>query len=201
VNPVTTLIGKIMAGMMIFFAFYTGAYTAMSIVTEAELGTLARMYTTPTPRSTILGGKFLAVGLTLVAQISVLIAASALAFRIRWGQPAAMLLAGTGLVVSAAGFGILVLSLIKTTKQAGAVLGGVLSVVGMVGGLFTIAVEVPPAFKTVALFTPHGWAMRAWELTMEGSPPGAVVGPLLVMLAMGAVFFALGVVLARRRFA
>lgn len=200
-NPMAAIIGKIMAGMLVFFAFYTGAYTAMSLVTEAEEGTLARLYTTPTPRGAILGGKFLAIGLTLIAQVGVLVAASALAFRIDWGQPASILLAALGLVVAAAGFGILLLSLIKTTKQGGAILGGVLSVTGMLGGLFTTGVEMPPAFQTITLLTPQGWAMRAWEAALAGGSPGAVTGPLLVLVASGGVFFAVGVALARRRFA
>jgi ABC-2 type transport system permease protein len=91
--------------------------------------------------------------------------------------------------------------MIKSTKQAGAVLGGVLTVLGMLGGLMTIGVGLPPALETITLFTPQGWAMRAWQSALDGSPPSAALVPLLVMLAMGCVFFALGVGLARRRFA
>jgi hypothetical protein len=72
---------------------------------------------------------------------------------------------------------------------------------GMLGGLMTIGVGLPPALETVTLFTPQGWAMRAWQTALDGSPPSAAVGTLLVLVAMGAVFFALGVRLARRRFA
>jgi hypothetical protein len=65
----------------------------------------------------------------------------------------------------------------------------------------TIAVELPPAFKTVTLFTPQGWAMRAWEMVLEGKPLLTLVGPVAVLLGLGLAFLAGGVTLARRRFA
>src|SRR5512146_567232 len=99
-----------MAGMMIFFVFFTGANTAQSILKEQEEGTLARMFTTPTPIPMILGGKFAAVFLTLVVQATVLTTASALAFQINWGNLLALGLVLFGLVVSATGFGILLIS-------------------------------------------------------------------------------------------
>ena len=53
-------------------------------------GTLPRLFTTPTTQSTILGGKFLAVGLTVVVQMTVLIILGRLIFGIHWGDmPAA----------------------------------------------------------------------------------------------------------------
>lgn len=64
-NPVLRIIGPIMGGMMIFYAFYTGTSTAESILKEEEERTLPRLFTTPTPQATILTGKFLAVLLTV----------------------------------------------------------------------------------------------------------------------------------------
>ncbi len=47
----------IMAGQMIFFAFFTGGYSMLSILQEQEEGTLARMFTTPTSRTVDPGRK------------------------------------------------------------------------------------------------------------------------------------------------
>ncbi len=49
-TPMKKIISVIMAGQMIFFAFYTGAYSMTSILKEEEEGTLARLFTTPTDR-------------------------------------------------------------------------------------------------------------------------------------------------------
>jgi ABC-2 type transport system permease protein len=86
------IIGHIMIAMTIFFAFFMGANAAESIIREDEEGTLERLFTTPTSRTTVLGGKFVAVLLTLVIQIVVLLVASSLIFGIRWGQPLSVLL-------------------------------------------------------------------------------------------------------------
>ncbi len=75
-----------MGGMMIFYAFYTGASTGESILLEEERRTLQRLFMTPTSQASILAGKFLAVFLTVLIQIGVLLTASGLIFGIRWGQ-------------------------------------------------------------------------------------------------------------------
>ena len=43
----------IMAGMLVFYAFFTGVASAGSILQEEESGTLPRLFTTPTPQSTV----------------------------------------------------------------------------------------------------------------------------------------------------
>ena len=196
------MMGPIMAGMLIFFAFFTGASTAESIIREDEEGTLARLFTTPTPRAVILGGKFTVVFITLVVQVLVLLLASALIFGIRWGEPLAVVLVTLGLVVTAAGFGVLLMSFLKSTRQTGPVMGGVLTITGMAGGLFTTGFQnLPAAYDTITLFTPHGWALRGWKVALAGGGVGDVLLPVAVTLGMGIVFFAVGAVLFRRRFA
>jgi ABC-type Na+ efflux pump permease subunit len=69
---------------MIFFTFFTGAAGAASLLYEQEEGTLAWLFTTPTPRAAILGGKFFAVLLILAVQVSVLLFAGRLLFGIRF---------------------------------------------------------------------------------------------------------------------
>lgn len=195
------VLALVMVGQMIFFAFYTGASTAQSLVKEQEEGTLARLFSTPTSRSEVLAGKFLAVFLTVIVQACVIIAASALIFGIRWAAPLPMFLAVLGLVVVSAGFGILLISFVKTTRQAGSVIGGGLTLTGMMGGLFTVGVAMPKSFQTLSLFFPQGWAMRMWKLTLSGAALSELVLPLVVLLAMGAIFFFGGVLVFRKRFA
>jgi ABC-2 type transport system permease protein len=79
--------GLTMTGQMIFFAFFTGAYSMMSILREDEEGTLSRLFTTPTDRTQILAGKFVAVFITVILQGLVLMAAGHFAFGVEWGNP------------------------------------------------------------------------------------------------------------------
>ena len=195
-------IGAIMVAMTIFFTFFMAANSAESIIREDEEGTLARLFTTPTSQAAILAGKFTAVVLTLVVQVVVLLVASSLIFGISWGQPETVVLVTLGLIVVAAGFGVLLMSFIQNTRQTGPVMGGVLTVMGMLGGLFTNGVpDIPQVFDTVRLVVPQGWAMEAWELTLQGAGVGEVLVPVAVMFGLGALFFGAGVLLFRRRFA
>lgn len=196
------MIEPIMASMMIFFVFFIGANAAESIVREDQEGTLARLFTTPTARASILGGKVIAVIATLVIQIGVLLLVSSLLFGIQWGSLLPVVLLTVGLVVCAAGFGVLLMSFVRTTRQAGPVMGGVLTIGGMLGGLFTSGIpNLPSAFEDMTLVTPQGWALRGWKLVMAGGGVGDVLLPTLVTFGAGLLCFGVAVLVLRKRFA
>jgi ABC-2 type transport system permease protein len=201
-QPLQNLLGLLMAGQMIFFAFYTGAYSMLSVLREEEEGTLARLFTTPTPRGVILSGKFVAVFLTVFLQGLFLMLFARLAFGIDWGQPLSVGLALVGQVTAAAGLGVLLIAFMKNTRQAGPVLGGALTTLGMLGGLFTAAVpNMPAGFQFLSNFTPHGWVLQGWKQALAGQAPTDLLLPFVVTMAIGLTMFAAGAVLFRRRFA
>ena len=198
----SAMIGPIMASMLIFFVFFMGANGAGSIVREHEEGTLARLFVTPASRLTILAGKFVGVFVTLLIQTAVLLMASALLFHISWGRPLSVGLVTLALILVATGFGVMLMSFVKNSRQTGPVLGGVMTLTGMLGGLFTNGIpNIPPALEKASLSMPQGWALQAWKLSLAGSPAGEILFPALVLVAMGMVFFAIGLVLFRKRFA
>ena len=200
-NPMQQMLGLMMAGQMVFFAFFTGAYSMMSILEENEEGTLARMFTLPIDRTAILAGKFLAVFLMVIVQGIVLIIAAHFIFKIQWGDPWMVVLALLGQVVAAAGLGVLLISFVKTSRQAGPVLGGALTAMGMLGGLFTANIAMPDAFNRLAAFTPQGWVVHGWKIVLNGLPINEMLLPLTVMLVVGLIMFVLGAFRFHRRFA
>lgn len=201
-NSPQKLMGLVMAGQMIFFAFFTGAYAMMSILREDEEGTLARLFTSPTSRTAILTGKFLAVVVTVALQGLVLIAAGRFAFGIAWGQPAGVALALVGQVIAATGLGVLLIAFVKNSQQAGPVLGGALTLLGMLGGVMTSAVSnMPAAFTALANFTPQGWVLKTWRLVMDDQPVSHLLVPFVVMVALGTLLFAMGAMMFKRRYA
>lgn len=199
-NPVQKALGLMMAGQMVFFSFFSGAYAMMSILREDEEGTLARLFTTPVPRSSILGGKFVSVFLIVLVQGAVLIVAAHYAFELNWGDPLPVLLALTGQVIAAAGLGVFLISIVKTTQQAGPILGGGLTVLGILGGLFTVGLDMPEAFTKLSVFTPQGWVIGTWKAALSGQPFSEVVIPFIVITVMGTVMFAVGAMRFRQRF-
>jgi ABC-type Na+ efflux pump permease subunit len=204
-NGALAMVGGIMTGMMIFYAFYTGAASAMSILQEDEEGTLPRLFTTPTPMSAILGGKLVAVFALVVVQVLILMAFSSLIFKTSWGALGPLSLALVGLVALASSFGIFAMSLLKDTRQAGVVIGGAMTVLGMVGISSVFTANVPGTAGGLAeilpLFVPQGWAMRTWQLAMGGGSTGDVLLPFAVMIVLAVGFFSIGVLRFRKRFA
>lgn len=202
-NMLVTIIGPIMGGMMVFYAFFTGTSTAQSILQEEEERTLPRLFTTPTSQATILTGKLLSVFLTVCVQVIVLLIASRLIFGIQWGTLAKVAFTALGIICSAASFGIFVNSFLKNTKQAGVLFGGVLSVTGMLGMVSIFAMNAPGAAKLsnlVSLLVPQGWAIRGLMQSMKSEPIGAVLLTLIVMLVWSAAFFTIGVLRFNRRY-
>ncbi len=197
------IVGPIMAAMMIFYAFFTGASTAQSILKEEEERTLPRMFTTPTPRAVILSGKFLSVFLTVLVQVSVLIVVSHLIFRIQWGQPVPVSMAAIGIVFCAASFGICFNSFLKNTRQAGVAFGAVLTVTGMLGMLSIIASGSPTASQigTISLLVPQGWAVKGLVGAMNGAQLIEVLSTVLALIVWSGIFFAVGVWRFNRRYA
>lgn len=195
-NPLLRIISPIMGGMMVFYAFFTGASIAQSILREEEERTLPRLFTTPTPQALILSGKFLAVFLTVLAQVTTLIVAARLIFGIAWGEPGVIAIAAAGIVFIASSFGICLNSFLKNTQQAGTVFGGVLTITGMLGMVSIFAGNAPAAAQlseTVALLVPQGWAIRGVLQTMNGARFEEVLMTTLVMLGLSAAFFVVGV--------
>ncbi len=200
-NPVQKMLGFMMAGQMIFFAFFTGGYSMMSILQENEEGTLARMFTLPFSRTTVLSGKLLAVILMVIIQGIVLLTAAHFIFGIEWGDPILVALALLGQVLAASGLGVFLISFIKTSRQAGPVMGGGLTALGMLGGLFTANIPMPEAFNKLAIFTPQGWVIRGWKVVLNGQPFSELFTPLVVMLLMGVILFVIGALRFKKRFA
>lgn len=188
---------------MVFYAFYTGASTAQSILKEEAEHTLPRLFTTPTSQATILTGKLLSVFLMVFTQVTVLLIAAHLIFRIQWGGLLSVALVAAGIIFSASSFGIFVNSFLKNTKQAGVLFGGVLTVTGMVGMIRIFAMSAPGGaglVELVSLLVPQGWAIRGLLQSMNGEPLSAVFITALVLLVWSTAFFVGGVLRFNRRY-
>ena len=196
------IIGPIMGGMMIFYAFYTATASAETLLQEDEIGTLPRLFTTPTSQATILGGKLLAVLLTVTIQVIVLLSLGALIFRIHWGSLTSIVLFSVGTVLIASAFGVFVNSLMKSTKQGGIIFGGVLTFSGMIGMMPIFLFNNPSAaIGSISLLVPQGWAVRGLFQSMQGAVTGDLFLTLLVMLAWAVVLFGIGVWRFQKRYA
>lgn len=202
-NPVLAIVTPIMGGMMIFYVYYTGMSVAQSIVREDEGRTLQRLFTTPTRRGVILGGKFLAVFLTCTVQVTTLLLVAQPLFGIDWGPPAAVILASAGVVASASCFGIFANSFIKSTKQGAVLFGGLMAIPGLIGLIPIFMMDSPYAEamgETVSLLVPQGWATRGFLLAIHGHPLVEQLPNSLALLAWSVTLFGVGLWRFRKRF-
>lgn len=203
-SAAANIVSLIMAGMSVFYLFFTGASTAQSLLTEETKGTLPRLFTTPTTKSTILGGKFISGVLTITVQIIVLLGFGYLVFQIEWGRLVTLIPVIIGMVFVSATFGIFLISWVKTERQAGVMIGGFVTVMGMVGmmPIFVASMPNPPQFVyTASKLVPGGWAIDALQIAMKGGSPNDVMINTFVMLVWSVVFFVIGVLRFRKRFA
>jgi ABC-2 type transport system permease protein len=120
---------------------------------------------------------------------------------VRWGSPVSVLLAVLSTAFAATGFGLLALSGVRSMRQSGPVIGGVISATGMIGGLMTTAVPMPDLFSRINLLVPQGWALRTWKLTLQGASSTDVLVSALVLALLGAACFAASSIIFRKRFA
>ena len=186
-NPesfVTEIVGLILGGMMIFFAFLTASGGMQSILIEEESGTLPRLFTTPSSHREILGGKGVAVIITVTIQVAVLMFIGRLVFNIDWGSLPTTFLAALGLIIVSVSTGIFILSWLTNTRQTGIVFGGVLTLTGMIGliGVFAAGVPNQPEFiGLISLLVPQGWAMRGLTISLEG---GSVIDILPIFAGL-----------------
>jgi hypothetical protein len=71
----------------------------------------------------------------------------------------------------------------------------------MLGGLFTVGMQMPEAFTRISNFIPQGWVLHAWKLSLNGAPSTEVFTTFFILVAMGAAMFAIGALRFGRRFA
>jgi ABC-2 type transport system permease protein len=200
-SPLQTILRSIMAGMMIFYAFFTGTSAAQTILQEQENGTLARLFTSPTSITAILNGKFLAGFVMIIVQVSTLLLFANLVFGINWGPILPLMFSAISLVALANSFGIFLMSLVKGTKQAGIIYGAVLTFTGMLGisSVFVIGTPIEKTFNYLPLIVPQGWAMNAFKASWKGDLNQVLIlASGMIILAM--IFFSIGNARFTKRF-
>jgi linearmycin/streptolysin S transport system permease protein len=175
------------AGMAVFFLFFTVQFGISSILDERRDGTLARMLTAPIRRATVLMGKLLTSLVLGTVSMAVLALATHFLLSAHWGNAigVAMLIAAG--VLAATAVMTLVATLARTPDQAQAWQSMVALVLGMLGGTFFPVAQAGGLLASLSLATPQAWFIRGIENLTGGAGPGAVVGPVLAILAFAAI--------------
>ncbi len=186
-------------GMALMFLMFTASNGGRTLLVERAQGTLPRLLVSPTSTFQVLGGKVLGIYLTGVAQMLILILASAVLFQLIWGDPLGILVLVLAAVVGAVGWGMLITALAKTPGQVGAVGSAITLTFGILGGSFISMDNMPGWFRVISKLTPNAWGLDGFVTLSMGGRLADVLGPVLALLIMGAALFTIAALILNRR--
>ncbi len=178
---------------VILFMFLTSMTAATQLILTRQLGVSRRMVASPVRMATILLGETLGRFGVAMVQGLFIIALSALAFGVGWGDPLAAALLVVAFALVATGAAMLVGVFSDNPDQASAlgVMAGML--LGALGGAMVPLEVFPEPAHTIAFLTPHAWAIQGLrEVALRGGTITDVLVELAVLAAYAAVLLAIG---------
>jgi ABC-2 type transport system permease protein len=185
-------------GMALMFLMYTVSYGGRSILAERAQGTLPRLMIAPTQTTQVLGGKVLGIFFMGVAQVGILILASAIFFQVKWGDPLGIAILILAAVFGAAGWGMLITAVSRTPAQVGSIGSAVMLIFGILGGSFINLEQLPPLIQSVSKITPNAWGLDGFTTLALGGTLSNLMEPITALLLMGTVLFGIAVILINR---
>lgn len=181
------------AGMGVMFILFGSMFGAFSLLDERRNLTLARLFTTPTGRTSILGGKLGGIFLIGILQFATLVLATRIIFKVEWGALAGVILLMMGTVMAATGMAIFIAAVAKTNKSAAAMSQMMIQGMAALGGSMIPITVFPAWMQTVSKFTINYWAIFGFTQLMSGKGLAVITTPVLVLLVVAVTFMALGV--------
>ncbi len=178
-------------GMSVMFILFGSMFGAFSLIRERDDWTLARIMMTPATRVDIVGGKMFGVFFVGLAQFGVLYVFTSV-IGVRWGDPFAVFLLAVATVAAATGLSILIASVGRTVRSVSGISQLFIQAMAALGGSFFPVSQFPAWLQPLHYFTVNGWAIDGILETMRGGSALAVLPNVGALLAMGAVFFAIG---------
>lgn len=185
---------------LLLFTFINSMAVAAALVESRRLGMLQRALTAPVTRRSVLMGEALSRFVVALAQATLIMVVSSVAFGVRWGDPVgvAVVVVLFSLVATAAA--ILVGTLLRSPDQAAAIGPSLGTVLGMLGGCLWPREAAGETLNAVGHLFPHAWGMDALlALSRPGAGIGAVLIEVAVLAGMAALLMGAALVLFDRR--
>jgi ABC-2 type transport system permease protein len=186
------------AGQLITWVFIPLIGLSELFAIERQQGTLRRILTTPTRRSTYLFGTICGQVILALVQMALLIAFGVLVMNLNWIRDGNGL-AGLGLVLlcaslAAAALGTMLGTFVKSASQANGLSIMLGMVMALLGGCWYPLELFPKVVQTVVKVLPTSWAMQGLlDIVLRGRGILAVLPESGVLLGFAAVFFTIGI--------
>ncbi|MFZ5921797.1 MAG: ABC transporter permease [Chloroflexota bacterium] len=183
------------AGQLITWVFIPLFGISALFAYERNEGTLRRLLTTPTRRSTYLLGVIGGQVTVALAQMLILVGFGILVMKLNWGRdPAALAVILVAAALAAGAIGTTMGTFIKTEGQASglSIMAGM--VMALMGGCWYPLELFPQAVQSAVRVLPTTWAMQGMlDLVLRGGGLAEVLPEAGVLLGFAAVFFTVGV--------
>jgi ABC-2 type transport system permease protein len=190
-NPLT----HYSVGFSMFFVMYTIIFGIGEILDEKKNGTWQRLLTLPISRVEILAGNLLGTFSVGFLQIFILILLGIYVFGVNWGANllATLLIVGT-FVLAITCLGLFLSSMVRTSAQLQTLTPVITVCTAMLGGTFwPLDIVQSKLLLFLAKLTPQYWAITSIEgIINQGYSYQNIILPILVLLAMSILYFALG---------
>jgi ABC-type multidrug transport system permease subunit len=180
-------------GYTVMFAFFLVLTVGWLFVSERRQGTLQRLRAAPLTRGQILIGKLIPCYIVSLIQGFFLIVAGRFLFDMHWGPKPLMLIPVVATTsIAAVGLSVLVASVARSESQVSIYGTLLVLVLGGLSGCLMPRYLMPEQMQQFAQFTPHAWALDAYqELLLENPHLSTVFVSCGVLTGFGIVFTAL----------
>lgn len=189
-------------GFNIFFVMFSVVFTVGGILEDKKLRTWNRIRISPLPGVAVQAGNFIPAFVVGVLQMAVVLFLGQWLFGIDLGAGLLpIFVIFIAFVLATTCLGLLLSALFSTYEQLGAATPVILVATAMLGGcMWPLSIVDSPVLLAIANAMPQKWALEAAKsLAVKGGGLDSVLTDLLVLLGMALLFFALSVMLYRRK--
>ncbi len=188
------------AAIGVMFLLFTASGAAGSLLDEADSGTLDRVLSSRVGMTTLLAGKLGFNMLLAFAQLTLMFLFAWAVFHVDlWGHIPGFVVMGICTAFAVASFGVLLASICKTRGQLGALSTLLILVMSSIGGSMFPRYLMSDALQKAGQFTLNSWAIDGFTKVFWRDQPITALWPqIAVLVAVGAVLFALARRIARR---
>lgn len=177
---------------LVMFTGITAMVLSAGLVELRRQRILRRIMATPITRQEVVVGQLIGTGFIVALQSAGLIALGDTLFKVRWGDPLALILIVSALALAFSGASTLLGTIARTNEQAVAVGAVVAIAFGMLGGCLWPLSVVSPSMATIGHLTPQAWAMDGFiRLIYANSGIVGVLPDIVALLAFASVLCAL----------
>ncbi len=183
---------ELIPGFTVMFVFFLVNIMARSFIHERQLGTLRRLRIAPLRPAALLAGKTVPFFAVSLIQTMLLFSCGRVLFGMEWGpEPWALLPVIFCTSMAATALGLLVATVARTDSQVAAYGNFIVITLAGISGCFMPREWLPEEMKQVSLYTPHAWALIAFDqlLTIDKKPDLSIVYKSCGMLSGFAVLF------------